>query len=151
MFFPEQQVRVFLHGEPVDMRRSFDSLYAIATGVDTLLARTSDGLNVDQGSPLMKALAYIRERRDGLSDYLGDLDVPIDTSHLECALRVMPIWRKYWMFSWTELGAKHIGIVQCLPVTCRLHDIDPYDHFVDVLQRVGQHLESRVRELLPRM
>lgn len=30
MFFPEQQVRVFLYGEPVDMRRSYDGLYAIA-------------------------------------------------------------------------------------------------------------------------
>lgn len=30
MFFPEQQVRVFLYGAPVDMRRSFDGLYATA-------------------------------------------------------------------------------------------------------------------------
>ena len=30
------------------------------------------------------------------------------------------------MFSWTEMGAKHIGIVQSLLVTCRLHLIDPY-------------------------
>lgn len=30
MFFPEGQVRVFLYGEPVDMRRSYDGLYAIA-------------------------------------------------------------------------------------------------------------------------
>lgn len=30
MFFPEQQVRVFLYGAPVDMRRSFDGLVAIA-------------------------------------------------------------------------------------------------------------------------
>lgn len=30
MFFPEQQVRVFLYGAPVDMRRSFDGLYALA-------------------------------------------------------------------------------------------------------------------------
>jgi transposase len=102
-------------------------------------------------SPFMKALAYIHERRDGLSVYLNDPDVPIDTNHLERALRVIPMGRKNWMFSWTELGAKHIGIVQSLLVTCRLHDIDPYDYFVDVLQRVGQHPASRMHELTPRL
>jgi transposase len=55
------------------------------------------------------------------------------------------------MFSWTELGAKHIGIVQSLLVTCRLHDVDPYDYLVDVLQRVGQHPASLVEQLTPRV
>ncbi len=30
MFFPEVQVRVFLYGRPVDMRKSFTGLYALA-------------------------------------------------------------------------------------------------------------------------
>jgi transposase len=30
MFFPEGNIRVFLYGEPVDMRKSFDGLYALA-------------------------------------------------------------------------------------------------------------------------
>jgi len=102
-------------------------------------------------SPFLGALSYIRERRTALSVYLDDPDVAIDTNHLERALRVIPMGRRNWLFAWTELGAKHIGIVQSLIVTCRLHDINPYDYFVDVLQRVGQHPASRVHELTPRL
>ena len=102
-------------------------------------------------NPLTKALAYARERRFGLEVYLTDPDVPIDTNHLERALRAIPMGRKNWMFCWTELGAKHVGIMQSLIVTCRLHQIDPYDYLVDVLQRVGQHPASRVHELTPRL
>jgi len=101
-------------------------------------------------SPFTKALAYIRERRDGLKVYLDDPDVPMDTNHLERALRAIPMGKKNWMFCWTELGARHIGILQSLLTTCRLHQIDPYDYLVDVLQRIGQHPASRVAELTPR-
>jgi transposase len=102
-------------------------------------------------SPFLSALAYMRERRTGLEVYLDDPDVAIDTNHLERALRVIPMGRRNWLFTWTELGAKHIGIVQSLLVTCRLHDIDPYTYFVDVLQRVGQHPASQVHQLTPRL
>jgi len=102
-------------------------------------------------NPLLGALGYARERREGLEVYLNDPEVAIDTNHLERALRVIPMGRKNWMFSWTELGAKHIGIVQSLLVTCRLHEINPYDYFVDILQRVGQHPAHLVHQLTPRM
>ena len=59
--------------------------------------------------------------------------------------------RKNWIFCWTEVGAKHAGIVQSLIATCRLQGIDPYTYLVDVLQRVGQHPASRVAELTPRL
>lgn len=102
-------------------------------------------------NPLTKALAYARERRFGLEVFLTDPDVPIDTNHLERALRAIPMGRKAWLFCWTELGAKHVGIMQSLIVTCRLHQIDPYDYLVDVLQRVSDHPAARVEELTPRL
>jgi len=102
-------------------------------------------------NPLTKALAYARDRRFGLEVYLTDPDVPIDTNHLERALRAIPMGRKAWLFCWTELGAKHVGIMQSLIVTCRLHQIDPYDYLVDVLQRVGQHPASQVEQITPRL
>jgi len=42
-------------------------------------------------------------------------------------------------------------VIQSLPTTCRLHDINPYTYLTDVLQRVGQHPASRVEELTPRL
>ncbi|MGH9206322.1 MAG: transposase domain-containing protein, partial [Acidimicrobiales bacterium] len=87
----------------------------------------------------------------GLEVFLTDPDVPIDTNHLERALRAVPMGRRNWLFCWTELGARHVGIVQSLIVTCRLHAIDPYDYLVDVLQRVAEHPASRVAELTPRL
>jgi transposase len=109
----------------------------------------------DQGllpsNPFTKALGYVRNRRAQLQVFLTDPDVPIDTNHLERALRVVPMGRKNWNFCWTELGAEHVGIMQSLFVTCRLHDINPYDYLVDVLQRVGLHPAARVAELTPRL
>ena len=102
-------------------------------------------------NPLTKALAYARERRSGLEVYLSDEQVPIDTNHLERALRVIPMGKKAWLFCWTELGAKQAGILQSLIVTCRLHNIDPYTYLVDVLQRVAVQPASKVAELTPRL
>jgi transposase len=102
-------------------------------------------------NPLTKALAYVRERRSALEVFLGDADVPMDTNHLERALRPIPMGRRNWLFCWTEVGAKHAGIVQSLIATCRLHSIDPYTYLVDVLQRVGEHPAARVEELTPRL
>jgi transposase len=102
-------------------------------------------------TPFIKALNYARERRLGLEVFLTDPDVPISTNHLERSLRPIPMGRRNWLFCWTELGAQHVGIVQSLIVTCRLHGIDPYTYLVDVLQRVGEHPASRVAELTPRL
>jgi transposase len=101
-------------------------------------------------NPLTKALHYALERREALSLYLDDPDVPIDTNHLERALRPIPMGRKAWLFCWSEVGAEAVATLQSLIVTCRLHDIDPYDYLVDVLQRIDRHPAREVHLLTPR-
>lgn len=102
-------------------------------------------------NPFTKALGYALARRTELSVFLADPDVPIDTNHLERALRPIPMGRKNWLFCWTEIGAKYVGILQSLLVTCRLHQIHPYDYLVDVLQRIDTHPASQVHLLTPRL
>ena len=104
-----------------------------------------------KSNPLATALNYAREREGALKVFLSDPDVQPDTNHLERALRVIPMGKKNWMFSWTEVGAKQIGIIQSLLVTCKLYDINPYTYLVDVLQRVSLHPSRKVEELTPRV
>ncbi|GIU52721.1 hypothetical protein TUM4438_46090 [Shewanella sairae] len=101
-------------------------------------------------NPFSKALSYALERKTELKVFLSDPAVPIDTNHLERALRVIPMGRKNHLFCWTELGAEQLGMLQSLLVTCRLQGINPYTYLVDVLQRVGQHPASQVEDLTPR-
>ncbi|MBY0242554.1 MAG: transposase domain-containing protein [Burkholderiaceae bacterium] len=77
--------------------------------------------------------------------------LPLFTLVFERTLRVIPMGRKNWNFCWTELGAKHVRIVQSFLVTCRLHNVDPYDYLVDVLQRIDLHPAAQVEQLTPRV
>lgn len=102
-------------------------------------------------NPLSKALVYVAEREAALRVFLEQPGVQMDTNHLERALRVIPLGRKNHLFCWSELGAKQLGMLQSLMVTCRLHDINPYDYLVDVLQRVSRHPARDVAALTPRL
>ena len=104
-----------------------------------------------KSNPLSKALTYVANHQEQLKVYLGDPDVPIDTNHLERALRVIPMGRKNWMFCWSETGAEQVGIIQSLLTTCRLQGVDPYTYLVDVLQRVAIHPAKDVMDLTPRV
>jgi len=108
-------------------------------------------IDLVKSNPLSKALTYTMNRVEALKVFLSDPDVPIDTNHLERALRAIPMGRKNWLFCWTEFGAEQVGIIQSLLVTCKLHGVNFYDYLVDVLQRVSEHPASRVEELTPRL
>lgn len=100
--------------------------------------------------PLSKAIGYVQSKEMALRVFLEDPDVPLDTNHLERALRPIPMGRKNWLFCWTEIGAEHVGVIQSLIVTCRLHNINVNDYLTDVLLRISQHPASLVHELTPR-
>ena len=102
-------------------------------------------------NPFTGAAEYVLAREKQLRVFLEYPDVPIDTNHLEREIRPIALGRKNWMFCWTEIGAKYIGIFQSLIATCRLQEVDPYTYLVDVLQRVEDHPASDVAALTPRL
>ena len=77
--------------------------------------------------------------------------VPIDTNHLERALRAILMDKESRLFRWTNVGAGHVGIIQSPIGTYWLHHIDPYTYLLDVQQRGGRWPAYRVAELIPRV
>ena len=102
-------------------------------------------------SPFTKAVNYALEREKALRVFLEDPQVPVDTNHLEREIRPIAVGRRSWLFCWTEVGAKHVGIIQSLLRTCRLQGVDPYTYLVDVLQRIETHPARDVHLLTPRL
>ena len=102
-------------------------------------------------NPFTQATHYAQEREDALRVFLEYPNVPLDTNHLERAIRPIAIGRKNWLFCSTEVGARYVGIVQSLLYTCRLQGIDPYMYLVDVLQRIDSHPAKKIFELTPRL
>ena len=113
------------------------------------IAQRPDLIALD--SPIVPAVNYVLNRRAALKVFLENPDVPLDTNHVERTLRIIPMGKKNWLFSWTEVGAHRVGILQTLLVTCKLQGVDPYVYLVDVLQRIDRHPAKDIDQLTPRL
>jgi transposase len=117
----------------------------------TWLAHTVRDTVLLPSNPFRQAAHYALDRRAALSVFLADPSVPLDTNHLERQIRPIAVGRKNWLFCWTEVGARYVGIVQSLLASCRLQGVDPYVYLVDVLQRIDTHPAFEVHLLTPRL
>jgi len=102
-------------------------------------------------NPFTKAARYALAREQALRVFLEYPTVPLDTNHLEREIRAIALGRRNWLFCWTEVGARYVGIVQSLIASCRLQGVDPYVYLVDVLQRIDTHPAFAVHLLTPRL
>jgi len=106
---------------------------------------------VEKSSLLGKAIAYTLEREQQLRQFLFHEDIPLSNNHVERVIRPVALGRKNWLFCWSEVGAKYAAIAFTLIECCKLHGIDPWKYFVDVLQRIDTHPARDVHLLTPKL
>jgi transposase len=99
----------------------------------------------------LKAAQYMIDRRKELEVFLDRPDVPLDTNHVERAIRPTVVGRKNWLFNFTETGARYSAIAYSLIQSCLLADVNPTVYLTDVLQRIDTHPAREVHLLTPRM
>lgn len=100
-------------------------------------------------SPLGRAITYARNQKTALRRFMDDAALPLDNNAAERALRIFALGRKNFLFAGHVEGAQNLAILQSLVSTCRLHDINPYEYFRDVLTRVQIHPRAKLDDLMP--
>jgi transposase len=100
-------------------------------------------------SPMGKAIGYALNQWEALMRYTDDPQLDIDNNISERVLRMVVIGRKNYLFAGSEAGAQRAAIIYSLVASCKLHQIDPFAYFADVLKRVSTHPADKIDELLP--
>lgn len=119
--------------------------------VETLRIRLEAQLAaVSQKSTIAEAIRYALTRWAGLTRFLDDGHVEIDSNVVERAIRPLALNRKNTLFAGSDGGGEHWAILASLIETCKLNAVDPRAYLADVFARlVAGHLINRIDELLP--
>ncbi len=105
---------------------------------------------ISQKSKLAEAIRYALVRWDGLTRFVDDGRIEIDSNVVERAIRPLAIGRKNFLFAGSDRGGEHWAIIASLVETCKLCGVDPQAYLADVLSRiVTGHLNTRIDDLLP--
>jgi transposase len=100
-------------------------------------------------STIGKAIAYSIERWEKLSRYTENGMLNIDNNPVENSIRPVAIGRKNYLFAGSHEAAKRSGMLYSLLGTCKMHGIEPYTWFKDVVERIPTHPINKVQKLLP--
>lgn len=72
----------------------------------------------------------------------------IDNNHTENQMRPWTMGRKAWLFAGNELAGQRAAIVMSLMQSARLNRHEPWAFLRDVLERLLEHPNQRIDELL---
>jgi len=97
-----------------------------------------------------EAIRYALHHWDGLTRFLEDGRVELDTNIVERSIRPIVINRKNALFAGHDEGAENWACIASLVETCKLHGVDPQTYFADVLTKlVNLWPASRLDDLMP--
>jgi transposase len=139
-----------IRGRPPDERRSARQARTRPL-VDDLKTWLEERLQEVPGRlPTAGVIRYVLGHWEGLTRFLDDGTVELDTNVVERAIRPIALNRKNALFAGGDEGGEHWAIHATIIECCKLHCVEPNAYLTDVLTRlVHGHQQSRLSELTP--
>ena len=106
---------------------------------------------VSATSDLAVAIRYALRHWPGLTVFLEDARVEMDSNVVERAIRPVALNRKNALFAGSDGGARHWAIAMTLIQTAKLNGVEPMTWLTDVLERIvsGRTKATELDSLLP--
>ena len=101
-------------------------------------------------STIAEAIRYALSRWDGLSRFLDDGRIEIDSNVVERSIRPIALGRKNHLFAGSDGGGEHWAVIASLIETCKMNGVDPQAYMRDVLAKIVDGWPvQKLDELLP--
>lgn len=100
-------------------------------------------------SDLAKAFRYGLSRWSSFTLFLDDGRVAIDNNAAERALRLIGVGRRNWLFAGSDAGGETLARAMTIIETAKMNGLDPQAYLADILDRIHDHPNLRLNELLP--
>jgi transposase len=145
------QIEARIRGRPPDQRaqirraESRPLVEAMKTWLEQELARVS------AKSALADAIRYALRHWKGLSLFLEDGRVEIDSNTVERTIRPIKLGAKNHLFAGSDGGAESWAVIASLIQTAKLNGVEPFAYLRDVLERIvsGRTKANELNSLLP--
>jgi len=99
---------------------------------------------------LGKAMYYVLNHWEALTNYLKDGQLDIDNNKIENLIRPLALGRKNYLFMGSPEGAKAGALFYSLIATCTANNVEPYNYFCKMLHQIRLcKTEDDYRKLLP--
>ena len=98
---------------------------------------------------LAKAFRYGLSRWRSFTLFLDDGRVAIDNNVAERALRPIGVGRRNWLFAGSDAGGETLARAMTIIETAKMNGLDPQAYLADILDRIHDHMNPRLDELLP--
>ena len=144
------EIEAEIRGRSADQRQAVrqQQTKPLVKSLKTWLEKTL--VQLPGGSEIAKAIRYVLNQWDGLTRFLDDGRIEIDSNSVERAMRPVALTRKNALFAGSNEGAENWAMLASLIETCKLRGVNPEAYFTDVLTKlVNNWPNSRLAELLP--
>lgn len=137
-------------GTPAEQRRAVRDRRSRVIVDDLHQYLDARNRQVSAKSKLGEAIRYALTRWDGLSRFLDDGRVDLDSNTVERSIRPLALNRKNALFAGSDEGGDNWAVIATLIENCKLSGINPHTWLTETLTRLANgHPANSVGNLMP--